>query len=152
MKKRMYFLSIPLALVASVFLFSASKKVLSEEEKAIEAAILDYVEGIYEMDTTRIYRSVHPELEKRGYYFSDEKDRYSKKLEMSFEQLVDLTKGWNKNGQAGPDALKKIDIYTIHDKTASAKLTAYWGLDFMHLAKIDDKWMIMNVLWQTPPR
>ncbi|MEO1437435.1 MAG: nuclear transport factor 2 family protein [Bacteroidota bacterium] len=145
-------LLVPFILVAGSIVLSSSKVEPSEDEIAIKAAILDYVEGIYEMDTTRIYRSVHQELDKRGYYFLTDRDQYSTKLEMSFQELVNLTKDWNKNGQAGPDAAKKIDIYTIHDKTASAKLTAHWGIDFMHLAKIDDQWMIMNVLWQTPPQ
>ncbi|HJQ67701.1 MAG TPA: nuclear transport factor 2 family protein [Blastocatellia bacterium] len=24
-------------------------------------------------------------------------------------------------------------------------------MDYMHLAKYDGKWMIVNILWQTPP-
>jgi hypothetical protein len=38
------------------------------------------------------------------------------------------------------------------DKTAVAKLSAQWGVDHMQLAKIDGKWMIMNILWQSYPR
>ena len=41
------------------------------DEKAVRGAILDYVEGVYELEPERIERSVHPELAKRGYYKSD---------------------------------------------------------------------------------
>jgi hypothetical protein len=33
----------------------------------------------------------------------------------------------------------------------TVKLTADWGTDYMHLAKMDGKWMIVNELWQIPP-
>lgn len=152
MKPFVYVLVFFILSVIGLSLLSADLNHLSEEEAEVNAAILDYVEGIYTLDTSRIYRSVHPELAKRGYYFAEKKDQYSGKLDMSFQQLVDLTKSWNKDGRAGEDALKEIKIFEINDKTASAKLTAYWGIDLFHLAKIDGKWMIMNVLWQSPPR
>jgi hypothetical protein len=50
------------------------------------------------------------------------------------------------------DAPKGIDIYEVLDQTASVKLTASWGIDYMLLAKFDGRWMITHVLWQTPPR
>jgi hypothetical protein len=49
------------------------------------------------------------------------------------------------------DAKKEIVIYDVSDQTASAKLTAHWGIDYMHLAKFDGKWKITDILWQTPP-
>jgi hypothetical protein len=39
----------------------------------------------------------------------------------------------------------------VLDQTASAKLEAWWGIDHVHLAKFDGKWMIVNVAWQTFP-
>lgn len=133
--------------------FSGFTTTQEVEHEKIEAAILDYVEGLYEVDTTRIYRSVHPELKKRGYYYTGEEKGYTGKLEMSFEQLVKLTANWNKDGKnANADSPRGIKIYEVYDKTASARVTAEWGVDFFHLAKIDGQWVIMNVLWQSPPR
>ncbi len=37
------------------------------------------------------------------------------------------------------------------DQTASVKLIAEWGIDYMHLAKYDGRWKIVNVLWQSHP-
>jgi hypothetical protein len=31
-------------------------------------------------------------------------------------------------------------------------VTALWGIDYMHLAKYDGKWKIVNILWQEPPQ
>ena len=37
------------------------------DTKGVEAAVLDYVEGVYDADVERIKRSVHPELAKFGF-------------------------------------------------------------------------------------
>ncbi len=134
---------------------STATAVLVDNETAhadVKAAILDYVEGIYEVDSTRIERSVHQELRKRGYWYDTKSSAYRDNLDMTYEQLVHLAATWNKSGErANADSPKKIDIYDVNDRTASAKLTAEWGIDYFHLAKLDGKWYIMNVLWQSMP-
>lgn len=42
-------------------------------------------------------------------------------------------------------------MYDVQDQTASAKLTAWWGTDYLLLAKEKGRWMIIAVLWQSPP-
>ena len=37
------------------------------------------------------------------------------------------------------------------DQTASAKIVAMWGIDYMHLAKYDGRWQIINIVWQAHP-
>jgi hypothetical protein len=49
-------------------------------------------------------------------------------------------------------APKDIIVFDVLDQTASAKLTAYWGVDYLLLAKRDGRWMVTHVLWQSPPR
>ena len=121
-----------------------------KERNQVKEAILDYVEGVYEADTTKIYRSVHPSLVKRGTSYDRRTEEYSPFREMTFEQLVDLTKSWNKDGtRANSETIKEVIVYDVQDKTASAKLIAAWGTDYFHLAKLDGKWYIMNVLWQS---
>lgn len=144
---------IPLVCYCSSFFFHGPPLLReSADSKEVRAAILDYVEGVYMADTARIYRSVHPNLVKRGTSLNRETGAYSPFREMTFEQLVELTRNWNKDGtRADSNSIKEIEIYDVQDKTASAKLTAVWGTDYFHLAKIDGKWMIMNVLWQSLP-
>lgn len=124
----------------------------NKDEAAVKAAILDYVEGIYEADSTRIERSVHPELRKRGYWFNTKENAYRDNMDMSYEELVHLAATWNQSGtKAAASTVKEIEIYEVKDKTASAKLTAKWGMDYFHLAKVEGRWYIMNVLWQSLP-
>ena len=131
---------------------STVDKVSNAEEVAVTAAAMDYIECFYEADTTKAYRSVSPLLQKRGYGFSKKKNQYSEQYEMNFEQLIALAKKWNADGSRLNDkSPKKVEIYEIMDKTAPAKVYAQWGTDYMHLSKIDGKWYVMNVLWQSYP-
>lgn len=122
------------------------------DREGVRQAVLDYVEGVYNVDPSRIERSVHPNLAKLGYYRGANDADYGNALPMTFERLKDVARNFNREGRVPQDAPKQIDIYEVLDKTASVKLTAYWGIDYMHLAKIDGKWMIVNVLWQSHPR
>ncbi|WP_439129317.1 nuclear transport factor 2 family protein [Polaribacter sp.] len=124
----------------------------SEEYKNVEAAILDYVEGLYLVDSTRIDKSVSKNLRKIGYWYNPEEKVYRDNLEMTHTQLSNLAANWNKNGDRITEKTpKEIIIFDINSKTASAKLIAAWGLDLFHLAKINNQWKIMNVIWQSIP-
>ncbi|HZH32394.1 MAG TPA: nuclear transport factor 2 family protein [Pyrinomonadaceae bacterium] len=120
------------------------------EREAVRQAVLDYVEGIYEVNPARIERSVHPELVKRGFFVKKGETAYSFDS-MTFQQLVALAGTYNKNGRVAKDAPKEVVVFDVSDQTASAKLTAVWGIDYIHLARYEGKWKFINVLWQTPP-
>jgi hypothetical protein len=121
------------------------------DRESVRQAALDYVEGIYEVAPQRIERSVHPDLVKRGFYIKKGETVYSSSP-MNFAELVSLAKTYNKSGKLPKTAAKEIVVLDVSDQTASVKLTAVWGVDYMHLAKYDGKWMIVNILWQSPPK
>ena len=121
------------------------------DREAVRQAALDYVEGIYEVSPQRIERSVHPDLVKRGFYIKKGETVYSPSP-MNFTELVNLSKTYNKSGKLPKTAPKEVVIFDVLDQTASVKLTAVWGIDYMHLAKYDGKWMIVNILWQSLPK
>jgi hypothetical protein len=121
-----------------------------DDREAVKQAVLDYVEALYEADSSRIERSVHRDLFKLG--FERDKDGTYKPYRMTYQELYDLAGRWNKSGRIPRNSKKDIVVYDVTDQTASAKLTAMWGIDYLHLAKFDGKWMITDILWQTPPR
>lgn len=139
--------------LAGLALLASSAAAQSPADTAgVRAAVLDYVEAIYRVDTTRIVRSVRPELAKRGYFIPRGKSEYANEP-MTYAELINVAATWNKAGKVDPEtAPKTVAILDLLDQTASAKLTARWGVDYLHLAKYDGRWMIVNILWQTPPR
>ncbi len=141
---------ISLTLITVMLLSASAVYSQTSDKELVKAAIEDYVEGIYQVQPDRIKKSVHPELVKKGYWKGKDKTEYAYDGIMTFDQLIKLAETWNAKGQLAKDAPKKIEIYDVQDQTACGKLTAHWGTDYFQLAKIDGKWMIMNILWQGP--
>ena len=149
--KRFCLLSIITLLLAVPFVVGTAVSEENDDREAVRQAVLDYVEGIYNVEPERIERSVSPELAKLGYWRLRDATDY-REGRMSFDELVEVAKTWNANGRVdAKEAPKKIEIYDVMDQTATVKLSAQWGVDYMHLAKVDGTWMIMNVLWQSYP-
>lgn len=124
----------------------------SPERAAVERAVLDYVEGFYEGDTLKLVRSIRPEVTKYGYYIPRDSSRYVGEA-MPWSEFLSYARGIKERNRAAPaTAPKQVEIFDIQDQTASAKLTAWWGTDYLLLAKYDGRWMIRQVLWQSPPR
>ena len=123
----------------------------ASDEEGVRAAVLDYVEAIYDVEPERIERSVSKDLVKRGYW-RENTDAAYREFPMTYDQLHELASNWNADGHLDTStAVKEIVVLDVLDKTASAKLVADWGIDYMHLAKVDGRWMIRNIIWQSPP-
>jgi hypothetical protein len=122
----------------------------SPDRAAVEAAALDYVEGLYNADPSRIERSVHQQLTKRGFWRDSATAPWGPQLTMTYEQLIALSKKWNADKKQDI-SIKRVDVYEVLDQTASAKITAQWGIDYLHLAKYDGRWKIINIVWQAHP-
>ena len=144
-----------IAAVLAVLLVAAagaSRAQGTAERAAVERAVLDYVEGFYEGDTVKLVRSVHPEVTKYGFWIPRDSTRYSGEP-MPFAEFMSYANTVRRRGQPPPaNAPKRVEVYDVNDQIASAKLTAWWGIDYLLLAKYEGRWMIRQVLWQSPPR
>lgn len=120
------------------------------DRAAVQQAALDYVEALYEADPSRIERSVHPQLTKRGFWRDTATAPWGAQQTMTYDQLIALTKTWNAKKDRDT-TIKKVDVFDVADQTASAKVTAMWGIDYLQLAKYDGRWKIINILWQAHP-
>jgi hypothetical protein len=130
---------------------TADQSGAAAERAAVHQAALDYIEGIYTSDVTRIERSVHPQLQKRGFWRDRATEPWGPQSTMTYDQLINLTKTWNAKKDRDT-TIKKVDVYEVLDQTATAKTTAMWGIDYLHLAKYDGRWKIINILWQAHPK
>jgi hypothetical protein len=120
------------------------------DSDGVQRAVLDYVEGFYEGDTAKLVRSIRPEVYKYGFDWIATDKRYVGE-HMSWAEILRYARQFREKGRTTPaTALKKVDVLDVLDQTASAKLTAWWGTDYVLLAKYDGKWMITHVLWQSP--
>ena len=134
----------------SFMLLSAISFSQDDDKKQIEKAINNYVDAFYQADTTKAYESIARDLAKRGYYTN--KEGKVNEAKMSFEQLIRLAQRWKSTQNLTADSPKKITVFDVLDKIASAKVEAQWGIDYFHLAKLNGTWTIINVLWQDYPK
>lgn len=120
------------------------------DSAGIRQAALDYIEGYYEGNAERMARAVHPELAKRIVNV-DERGRY-RLGQMSAMTLVEGTRAGG--GRDTPDSARRKDvrILDIYQNAASAKIDASYWVDYLHLAKWNGRWVIVNVLWEMHPR
>lgn len=135
----------------ATLMFSASLAAQQQDgAAAVTRAALDYLEGFYEGDTLKIIRGVSPGVNKYGYYKNKESGQYEGEP-MSYREMIDYAKRVKERGrfpkQGSP---KEVKVFEIQDQTAAVKVTAWWGTDYLLLAKEKGNWVIKQVLWQGP--
>lgn len=117
---------------------------------AIEKAVLNYVDAIYNMQPELIDKSVSPKLQKLGYMPAEDGSGLAEDW-MTFDQLKELAANINKDGMFDPDTSpKKVQVLDNTDMIANVKLDAAWGIDYIHLSRHSGQWMIVNVIWEMP--
>ena len=120
------------------------------DSAAIRATALDYVEGWYEGNPDRMSRALHPELVKR-IVVSDTATGTSVLQNMGASALVNGTRrGWGKETPA-ERRQKDVRILDIFGNAASVRATMADWIDYMQLARVDGRWLIVNVLWERKP-
>jgi len=120
------------------------------DSSGIRQAALDYIEGYYEGDGARMERALHPELAKR-IVRTNEQGR-SQLGQMSAMSLVLGTRAGGGKDIPAAERRKDVTILDIYQNAASAKIYASGWVDYLHLAKWNGRWVIVNVLWELHPR
>lgn len=122
-----------------------------EDVKGVKNACQDYLDGFYKGDTTKIINSIKPTLNKLGYWKNKDSGTYDFEGYMTFEQAKNYSKSvFEKKRFPKEDAPQKVEVLDIMNTIASAKITAWWGTDYILLSKSNGKWMIEQVLWEGP--
>lgn len=137
------------ALLLCAFPAAPARAQTAADSAAICATALDYAEGWYTGDAARMGRALHPRLAKR---ISMQRQGQWQLDEMTAEELTQAA------GQGGgtrtPEAQRQRDvqILDVFGSVASVRVTMSGWIDYMHMAKVDGRWQIVNVLWELKPR
>jgi hypothetical protein len=122
----------------------------ASDAELIKQTALDYIEGWYEGNAERMERSLHPELAKR-IVRTDNRGR-SSLGSMGAMQLVQYTRVSDGKSIPKEKQQKDVTVLDIFGNAASAKVVAADWIDYMHLAKWNGRWVIVNVLWEVKPK
>jgi hypothetical protein len=137
------------AVLASAALAAPARAQTAADSAAIRATALDYAEGWYTGDAARMGRSLHPRLAKR---ISVQREGAWQLQEMTAEELSRAAGGGG--GTRTPEAQRQRDvqILDVFGNVASVRVTMSGWIDYMHMARVDGRWQIVNVLWEMKPR
>ena len=147
---RTLFLILFAGFVFSVPAVHGQTKVTDADREAITQTALDYVEGWYEGNAERMERALHPDLAKRV-VFRDDKGR-SRLDQMSAMGLVQAVKRGGGKDTPKEKQQKDITILDVFENAASVKAVMSGWIDYLHMAKVGGRWVIINVLWELKPR
>jgi hypothetical protein len=117
---------------------------------AIRQTALDYIEGWYEGNAERMERALHPELAKR-IVRTDSKSGRSRLDQMSALSLVQATRARASQATPKEQQQKEVTILDLFENAASVKIVANDWIDYLHLARFNGRWVIINVLWELKP-
>ena len=120
------------------------------DSAGIRQAALDYIEGYYEGNGERMERALHPDLAKR-IVMTMENGRQQLQ-QMSAMGLIMGTRAGGGSRTPAAERHKDVTILDVYQNAASAKIYASGWVDYLHLAKWNGQWKIVNVLWELHPR
>ena len=120
------------------------------DSAAVRQAALDYIEGWYEGNPERMARALHPELAKR-LVRTDRQSGASDVRQMGASELVMQTRRGGAKDTPTERQRKEVRVLDIYNDVASVKVDADTWIDYMHLARSDGRWKIVNVLWAIRP-
>lgn len=133
------------------FLAFSFMQAQTTNEEGVEKACMNYIEGFYKGDTSKLETSIQPTLNKFGFWKNKETKQYNQVPHMSYDKALAYAKNvLEKKEFPKPDAPKKVEVLNVSNTIAAAKVTAWWGIDYLLLSKRGDKWMIEQVLWEGP--
>jgi Putative lumazine-binding len=137
-----------------VCLFISAACFAQADKDGVSGAVMDYIDAFYYGDSMKLHRSISPAVYKWGYWRHKDSANYNGGEQMTWQQMNDYVgrvRARN-NPSAADKFVKKVEVLDVQDKTAAAKCTAWWGTDYLLLAKQNGKWVITHVLWQSPQR
>jgi hypothetical protein len=118
---------------------------------AIKQAAVDYCESWYEGSTEKIERAVHPDLAKR-IVRSDPQSKAARLDHMGAMRLFQGVRAGHGKNTPKEKQLKEVTVLDVFGNTASVKAVMSDWIDYMHVAKMNGRWVIVNVLWEMKPQ
>jgi hypothetical protein len=113
------------------------------DREAIVASARDYIESWLDGDAPRMARCLHPELAKR----SVKPDGASGCMveNLTRKEMVDATAEGRGTRYERPYDISILDAF---GDIASVRVFSSVYMDFLHVARCGDRWLLLNVLWQ----
>ena len=139
-------LTLSIFLFFSVLTVPAQTSASDADREAIKQTALDYIEGWYEGNPERMERALHPDLAKRIVMTNPQ--GWSQLQQMSAMGLVQGVKRGGGKNTPKEKQQKDVTILDVFNNAACVKVVASDWIDYLHVAKWNGRWVVVNVLWE----
>jgi len=119
------------------------------DRDAIKRTALNYAEGWYEGNAEKMESSLSPDLAKR--IVRTNPQGQSGLGQMTAMALVQGTRGGSGKQTPKEEQQKDVTILDAMSSAATVKVEMRDWVDYMHIGKMNGKWVIINVLWEMKP-
>ncbi len=144
-------MKVTLSILAALLLAAGSASAQSAADSAaIRQTALDYIQGWYEGNPERMERALHPQLAKR-IVRRDPASGGSRLDHMGAAELVEGTRAGYGTRTPVEKRQSDVTILDVFENAASVKVVASDWVDYLQMARVDGRWMIINVLWELKP-
>ena len=116
--------------------------------EAITAVARDYVEGWFDGDEERMRRCLHPDLVKRTIWHDETSGDERLGRPSTAEMMAEGTRDGEGRTDVPEEREFEITIEDVFRHIASVRVLSSPYMDYLHVAKIGDRWSIVNVLWE----
>lgn len=120
------------------------------DREGLKRAALNYAEGWYAGNAEMMESALSADLAKRRVVTNEQgKSRIDQMTAMT---LVQATRAGYGKRTPKDEQQKDVTILDVFGGAAIVKLEMRDWIDYLHVGKIDGKWLIVNVLWETKPK
>lgn len=144
--KSKLFVGLLFLLVASVTGYAQT----DADREAIKRTALNYAEGWYEGNADKMESALSPDLAKR--IVRNNPQGQSMVSQMTAMALVQGTRGGSGKATPKVEQQKDVTIFDVLGGAATVKLEMRDWVDYLHIGKVNGKWLIINVLWEMKPK
>jgi hypothetical protein len=114
------------------------------DEELIRAAALDYFEGWYDADETRVDRALHPRLVKRS---AEEAGGERLGRDTSKELMLDYVRQGGGVADRTEEDIE-VSVVDVHRDIASAVVRSAQYREYLHLVRAAEGWQVVHAFWQ----
>ena len=119
-----------------------------EDLASIEKVCQDYASGWFNADEDRIRQALHPGLVKRTNWHDLQDGTFKLGRSLDAEEMIRYTRDGGGSALQEHEKEYEVTILDVFRDIASAKVSSWPYMDYLHLVKMDGRWQILNVLYK----
>jgi Putative lumazine-binding len=119
-----------------------------DDIKAITDVARDYIEGWLDADEGRMRRCLHADLVKRTIWHDPALGDWRLGRPLDAKMMVGFVREGKGRTVVARERVFEITVQDVFRHISSVKVQSHPYMDYLHVAKIGDRWLIVNVLWE----